>query len=91
MTDLELQTVRDFILRAAKRFPRGVTAAMLRMACSGAGLELAESGENSIDDYLLYLEDGGFVRRLPKAHTPSLELWGVTRDGDDYLRLRKLA
>jgi hypothetical protein len=91
MTDLELQTVRDFILRAAKRFPRGVTAAMLRMACSGAGLELAENGEDSLDDHLLYLESGGFLKRLPKLHTPSLELWGVTRDGDDYLRLRKLA
>ena len=90
MTDLELQTVRDFILRAAAKFPRGITSLTLGTAVAAAGFELDPRGQDSLEAQLRYLVGRGLLADQPKAHTASLELYVLTPAGDDYLRRLKL-
>lgn len=91
MTSSEIQSVRDLSLRAMKRYPRGVAAEVLHALLLSTGIELARRGEESLDDQLLYLEEAGLAKRLPKRHTASLELWRLTAQGDDYLRSQGMA
>lgn len=86
MSSSEIQAVRDLILRALRRYPRGVSAEVLQALLTSTGMAMPCRGEDSMDEQLLYLEEAGLARRLPKRHTASLELWRLTVDGDDYLR-----
>jgi hypothetical protein len=86
MNPSDLQTTRDFLLRALARVPRGTSAEALALGCASAGLPVDRTGPNSLAAHLAYLEDKKLAARLPKAHTPSLEIWRITGDGDDYLR-----
>lgn len=89
-SDLETLATRDFILRALRRYPRGVPAATLHAALTMIGVELPPLGPDGLDAQLLYLLDKGLVKREAAAHTGSVELWRLAADGDDYLRGRKL-
>lgn len=82
----DLQQIRDFVLRALARYPRGVSAELLRTACSAAGMRLEQDGPDGLDAQLLYLEKSGLAQRLAKRHTSQLEMWGLTAAGDDYVR-----
>lgn len=90
MTDLELQTARDFILRCAARMPRGISKTTLEISLPAAGIELDKTGENSIDAHLRYLLSANLLAEVKKTHTPSLALYVITSAGDDYLRSQKL-
>lgn len=86
MSPLELQTVRDSILRWAGRYNRGITRQMLADLCTASGLELAADGPNSLDAQVKYLLEKNFLREVPKPHTPSFRIFELTSDGEDYLR-----
>ena len=90
MSDLELQSVRDFILCAAARFPNGITTFSLDISVKAAGFELEERGPDSLAAQLQYLRGKNLLALKPKAHTASAELHLLTADGDDYLRSKKL-
>ncbi|HMP83911.1 MAG TPA: hypothetical protein PKA41_14525 [Verrucomicrobiota bacterium] len=90
MSDEQLQVTRDFILRAAARFPRGITRTTLDISAASAGLTTDKDGANSMQSHIEYLIGAGLLARKPKAHTASLELYAVTPAGDDYLRSQKL-
>ncbi|NJL18800.1 MAG: hypothetical protein HC901_00285 [Bdellovibrionaceae bacterium] len=90
MSDTELQTLRDFILRAASRFPRGITTTTLAISVAAAGFELPDSGPDALPAQLRYLAGKKLIEPATKAHTPSLETWLLTADGDDYLRTKRI-
>jgi hypothetical protein len=88
LTSSQLAALRDDILEAARRLPRGITVPMLASVLLAMGHKLPEDGEDSLDAQLLYLEGKKLIEKVGKAHTPSLETWKLTADGDDYLRQR---
>jgi hypothetical protein len=90
MNDLELQSVRDFILCAVARFPRGATQFTIEVSVASAGFELEKTGPDSLAKQLDYLTGRKLLETPAKAHTPSLTMFKLTSDGDDYLRTRKL-
>ena len=90
MSDLELQSIRDFILCAAARFPRGITTFSLNVAVIAAGFELPARGADALEAQLKYLRGKNLLALKAKAHTASAELHELTPDGDDYLRSKKL-
>lgn len=90
MSDLELQAARDFILRAAAKFSRGLTRTYLEISIASVGIELDPTGVNSLDAQIHYLINAGLLASKSKAHTPSMELYVLTTAGDDYLRQNKL-
>ena len=83
MTPEANHATRQFILRSLQRYPRGVSADMLRTLCRSAGIELPLMGEGSIDAHLLYLQSGGLITLRDHAHTAALELWVLTARGTD--------
>jgi len=92
MTDEELQLTRDFILRAAARFPNtGATRTILKISLESIGMDhLSEKGPDSLDAQIEYLISAEFLVRREKAHTASYEFFKITPKGDDYLRKSKL-
>lgn len=90
MTAEELQTARDFILRAAARMPRGISKTTLDISLPAVGIELEKSGADSLDAQIGYLVGAGLLEEKKKQHTPSLALYVLTAVGDDYLRSQKL-
>jgi DNA-binding HxlR family transcriptional regulator len=88
MDDLELQTLRDSILEAAQKMPRGISTAMLARLLKAMTFDLPETGPDSLDAQLCYLKDKGLIKNPTKAHTPSAELWQLTAEGDDHLRTK---
>ena len=90
MTAIEIKALRDFILRALRRYPRGVAAETLQAAIVMTGIELDAVGPDGLEGQLLYLEDAGLVKRHSAEHTKSVSLWTLSANGDDYLVGRKL-
>jgi hypothetical protein len=90
MNDLELQSVRDFILCAVAKFPRGATVFTIEVSVASAGFELDKRGANSLDAQLEYLVGAKLLECPDKTHTPSLRMFKLTSAGDDYLRTKKL-
>ena len=90
MNATETKALRDFILRALRRYPRGVAADTLRAAVVMTGIELEACGPDGLEGQLAYLEDVGLVKRHLTQHTRSMPLWTLSAAGDDYLVGRNL-
>jgi hypothetical protein len=90
MSDTELQALRDYILCATARFPKGITTRVLEISVASAGFELDAKGPNAMPAQLKYLREKNLLQQVKKSHTPSEEMHELTSDGDDYLRDKKL-
>ena len=90
MNNEELQTARDFILRAAGRMPRGISQSTLEISLPSVGIQLPESGSDSLDAQIGYLIGAGLLQAKRPRHTPSLILYTLTPAGEDYLRSANL-
>ena len=71
MSDLELQSIRDFILCAAARFPRGITTFSLNVAVIAAGFELPARGADALEAQLKYLRGKNLLALKAKATPPA--------------------
>lgn len=91
MTPADIQLVRDFVLRALRRYPRGADADLLRTACRAVGVEIEADGPDGIHAQIQYLADQGFIAPVPQPHTPSHKVWRITAAGDDCLLERGIA
>lgn len=86
MESYELDGLRDAILQALHRMPRGMSVTMLQHIIKAMTFDVPEKGSDSLLAQLFYLEGKGLIKKADKQHTPSNVIWQLTAEGDDHLR-----
>jgi len=88
LSDQEIIQLRDSILEAAQKMPRGIPTVWIKKTIEAMMFELPDRGADSLESHILHLERAGLLEKVTNTHTPSYEVWKLTAAGDDHLRTK---